>query len=137
MTSTAVLFGKTTLHMPSSKLILMGVIMPLSGIFGSLLWPIIQKRIGWSDLRMIKLLVMLVSFIPLYGCLGFLPVFRKQPGEGGVPFGGLTTAGEMYGLAVFFGMYLDYLNQLLLKFCVRQVLCMVHSKATLVACLAF
>lgn len=104
MTSTAVLFAKTTLHMPSSKLILIGVITPLSGIFGSLLWPVIQRRIGWSDLRMIKLLVTLVSLIPLYGCLGFLPVFRRQPGQGGVPFGGLTTPGEMYGLAVFFGV---------------------------------
>jgi UMF1 family MFS transporter len=89
--------------MPSSKLILIGVITPLSGIFGSLAWPILQRRIGWSDLRMVKLLVALVSLIPLYGCLGFLPVFRKETDEGGAPFGGLTTPGEMYGLAVFFG----------------------------------
>lgn len=89
--------------MPSSKLILIGVITSSSGIFGSLIWPLVQRRIGWSDLRMVKLLISLVSLIPLYGCLGFLPVFRKQPGQGGVSFGGLTTPGEMYGLAVFFG----------------------------------
>jgi Vacuole effluxer Atg22 like len=113
ITSTAVLFAKTTLHMPSSKLIVVAVITPLSGVFGSLAWPLVQKRIGWSDLRMVKLLVVLVSLIPLYGCLGFLPAFREQSGQGGVPFGGLTTPGEMYGLAVFFGTCFQYLTLVL------------------------
>ncbi|KAF8576741.1 autophagy-type protein 22 [Ramaria rubella] len=103
ITSSAILFGKTTLHMPSSKLVLVGILAPLSGIFGSLAWPVVQRRIGWSDLRMIKLLVVLVSLIPLYGCLGFLPIFQREKGAGGVPFGGLTTHGEMYALAVVFG----------------------------------
>lgn len=102
MTSTAVLFAKTALHMPPSKLILIGAITPISGIIGSLAWPVIQRKMGWSDLFMVKTLVALVSLIPLYGCLGFLPVF-KNDGKDAIPFGGLTTAGEMYGLAVFFG----------------------------------
>jgi len=89
--------------MPPSKLILVGAITPVSGIIGSLTWPILQKRVGWSDLHMVKLLVGLVSLIPLYGCLGFLPIFKNTGSGGGIPFGGLTTAGEMYGLAVFFG----------------------------------
>ena len=53
---------------------------------------------GWTNLRVLVTLVCLASLIPAYGCLGFLRVFR----EGRVRFGGLTTPGEMYGLAVYF-----------------------------------
>ncbi|KAJ6632521.1 autophagy-related protein 22-like protein [Mycena sp. CBHHK59/15] len=98
ITSTAVLFGKTTLHMQPSALILIGVLTPLSGILGSLLWPFLQRRYGWSNLRVIIMLVMLASAIPAYGCLGFLSVF-----QGNLKFGGLTTPGEMFGLALYFG----------------------------------
>ena len=98
ITSTAVLFAKTTLNMPPSSLILIGIITPVSGIAGSLLWPHVQRRNGWSNLRILVTLVSLASIVPAYGCLGFLSVFRN----GRVKFGGLTTPGEMYGLAVYF-----------------------------------
>ncbi|KAF8742548.1 hypothetical protein AX14_003582 [Amanita brunnescens Koide BX004] len=97
ITSTAVLFGKTVLHMPPSSLILMGIFTPASGLLGSLLWPILQKRFSWSNLRVLITLVLMISVVPAYGCLGFLvkgSTFR---------FGGLTTPGEMYGLALYFG----------------------------------
>ncbi|KAF8624282.1 hypothetical protein AX15_005953 [Amanita polypyramis BW_CC] len=97
ITSTAVLFGKTVLHMPPSSLILVGVFTPASGILGSLLWPSLQKRFGWSNLRVLVILVLMASAVPAYGCLGFL-----MQGTG-ARFGGLTTPGEMFGLAVYFG----------------------------------
>ncbi|TFK38412.1 MFS general substrate transporter [Crucibulum laeve] len=96
ITSTAILFGKTTLHMSPSSLILIGVLTPTSGIVGSLVWPVIQRKMGWSNLRVLITLVLLASFIPVYGCLGF--VF-----QGRTKFGGLTTQSEMWGLAVYFG----------------------------------
>ncbi|KAI0795848.1 autophagy-type protein 22 [Abortiporus biennis] len=99
ITSTAVLFAKTSLHMPPSSLILIGVITPTSGILGSLVWPIIQRKFGWSNIRILVTLVVMASCIPAYGCLGFLPVFKN----GTVKFGGLTTPGEMFALAVYFG----------------------------------
>ncbi|KAJ7911604.1 autophagy-related protein 22-like protein [Mycena leptocephala] len=98
ITSTAVLFGKTVLHMEPTSLILIGVLTPLSGIMGSLLWPMLQRRLGWSNLRIIITLVILASAIPAYGCLGFLSVF-----QGNVRFGGLTTPGEMFVLSLYFG----------------------------------
>ncbi|KAJ3486095.1 hypothetical protein NLI96_g4499 [Meripilus lineatus] len=98
ITSTAVLFAKTSLHMPPSSLILIGVITPTSGILGSLIWPMIQRRFGWSNIRILVTLVVMASLIPAYGCLGFLSVFQQ-----GVRFGGLTTPAEMYVLAVYFG----------------------------------
>ncbi|THH13716.1 hypothetical protein EW146_g6539 [Bondarzewia mesenterica] len=98
ITSTAILFGKTTLHMSPSALILIGVITPTSGILGSLVWPVLQRRFAWSNLKVIVILVSMASAIPAYGCLGFLPVLRDK-----ASFGGLTTQGEMFGLAVYFG----------------------------------
>ncbi|KZT30210.1 MFS general substrate transporter [Neolentinus lepideus HHB14362 ss-1] len=99
ITSTAILFGKTTLHMPASSLILIGIITPFSGILGSLVVPVLQRRYHLSNLRILIVLVVIASAIPVYGCLGFLPVFS----QGRVKFGGLTTPGEMFGLAVYFG----------------------------------
>ncbi|KAN0078079.1 Autophagy-related protein 22-like protein [Tylopilus felleus] len=97
ITSTAILFGKTTLHMPSSSLVLIGAITPACGILGSLVFPALQRRFGWSNLYVLVLLVLLVSCIPAYGCLGFVPFVRR------LRVGGLTTPGEMFGLAVYFG----------------------------------
>ncbi|TBU38318.1 MFS general substrate transporter [Dichomitus squalens] len=99
ITSTALLFAKTTLHMPASSLILIGALTPSAGIAGSLAWPWVQRRMGWSNLKVLVVLVGMASAIPAYGCLGFLDVFRKSS----VKFGGLTTPGEMYVLAVYFG----------------------------------
>ena len=82
--------------MTPSSLILIGVLTPLSGILGSLIWPKIQARMGWTNLKVLVILVVLASLIPAYGCLGF--VF-----QGRTRFGGLTTQGEMFGLAVVFG----------------------------------
>ncbi|KAG6902708.1 hypothetical protein C0995_012848 [Termitomyces sp. Mi166 len=99
ITSTAILFGKTSLNMRPSALILVGVLTPTSGILGSLAWPYIQRRYGWSNLKVIIILVLMASVIPAYGCLGFLSVFQGKSTR----FGGLTTQGEMFFLAVYFG----------------------------------
>ncbi|EKM76305.1 hypothetical protein AGABI1DRAFT_63354 [Agaricus bisporus var. burnettii JB137-S8] len=98
ITSTAVLFAKTSLHMPASSLILIGVLAPTSGILGSLIWPRIQRKFSLSNLSILIILVCLASLIPLYGCLGFL--VQKSSS---IHFGGLTTPGEMFGLAIVFG----------------------------------
>ena len=84
--------------MPPSSLILIGALTPSAGILGSLVWPMVQRRAGWSNLRVLVVLVAMASAIPAYGCLGFLPVFQR----GSVKFGGLTTPAEMYVLAVYF-----------------------------------
>ncbi|KZP31036.1 hypothetical protein FIBSPDRAFT_850028, partial [Athelia psychrophila] len=53
ITSTAVLFGKTTLHMQPAALILVGILAPASGIIGSLVWPILQRRFQWTNLKVL------------------------------------------------------------------------------------
>ncbi|KAJ3997370.1 autophagy-related protein 22-like protein [Lentinula boryana] len=103
ITGTAILFAKTVLNMQSSSLILIGIIVPSSGILGSLFWPRVQQRYGWSNQRVLLILLMLASLVPAYGCLGFIGVFRGR-------FGGLTTKGEMFGLAIYFGFVLGAFN---------------------------
>lgn len=61
------------------------------------MWPRLQRRYEWSNLRVLVGLVLAASLIPAYGCLGFLPILKRA----GV--GGLRTEGEMFGLAVYFG----------------------------------
>jgi len=82
--------------MSPSALIVVGVLTPLSGIVGSLLWPIIQRKCQWSSLKVLVTLVIMASLLPAYGCLGFIIPSR-------VGFGGLTTQGEMFALAIYFG----------------------------------
>ena len=122
ITSTAILFGKTTLHMSPSALILVGVLTPTSGILGSLAWPFLQRRFAWTNLQVLVLLIIMASMIPAYGCLGFFF-------QGRTKFGGLTTQEEMFGLAVYFGWHIfissfervnDYNHS--------QVRCMVHFR---------
>lgn len=96
ITSTAVLFAKTSLELPPSSLIVVGLLTPTAGILGSLLWPKIQRAFKLSNKAILMILVMLASLVPLYGCLGFLPGLKGH-------VGGLVTAGEMYVLAVYFG----------------------------------
>ncbi|KAL5521944.1 ATG22 [Sanghuangporus sanghuang] len=110
ITSTALLFGKTQLHMPANSLIIVGLLVNAAGVLGALVWPRIQRRVGWSNKRVLITLVCACSFIPLYGCLGFLPLFRSHSANVNANtlvtaphFGGLTTPGEMYALAVYFG----------------------------------
>lgn len=97
ITSTAMLFGKTTLHIPSTHLVFMGVLAPASGIGGSLLWPRLQKRMGWSNIRTLVMLVAAAAMVPLYGCLGAL-IWLKN-----APWGGLRAPWEMWIAVIYFG----------------------------------
>ncbi|KZO90740.1 MFS general substrate transporter [Calocera viscosa TUFC12733] len=92
ISSTAILFGKTALHMPPTSLILVAVLAPSAGVAGALTCNALQHRYGLSNLRVLSLLVLAVTLVPLYGCLGFA-----------LPTLGLKTSGEMYALAVYYG----------------------------------
>ncbi|KAF5364724.1 hypothetical protein D9757_012496 [Collybiopsis confluens] len=100
LTSTSILFAKTSLGMPPDSLIFLGIIVPCMGIMGSLSWNRLQRNYQWSNLRVLVTLVIMAGGVPIYGCLGFIPFFKKWA------FGGLTTPGEMYVLAIYFGFVL-------------------------------
>ena len=101
ITSTAILFAKTTLGIGAAGLALIGILATTSGILGAILWPrVLTPRLKFlknSPHRTILFILSLSLFIPIYGLLGFLPVFKH------LGFGGLVNKNEIYGLAFAFG----------------------------------
>lgn len=101
ITSTAILFAKTTLGIQASGLALIGILATSSGILGAILWPrVLTPRLKFlhnSPHKTIILILTLTLIVPIYGLLGFLPLFQH------LGFGGLVHKNEIYGLAVVFG----------------------------------
>lgn len=68
LTSTAMLFAKTSLMMTNTQLILIAVITPCSGIGGAFLFPRLQATVlPWSNLAFLGLLVCLAALVPVCG----------------------------------------------------------------------
>jgi MFS transporter, UMF1 family len=101
ITSTAILFAKTTLGIGPTGLALIGILATTAGILGAILWPRVLtprlKSLQNSPHKTIILILSLSLFIPLYGLLGFLPIFQQ------IGFGGLVNKYEIYFLAFIFG----------------------------------
>ncbi|RUS24560.1 autophagy-related protein 22-like protein [Jimgerdemannia flammicorona] len=89
ITSTALLFAKTALHIPKTDLILIALITPTFAIIGALIFPGLQRSFGLTTKGTIVLLLCLMLFIPAYGCAGFLPLFKD------LGWGGLTDPREL------------------------------------------
>lgn len=90
ITSTAVLFAKTSLNLPTSSLIVIAILSPLSGLIGALAVPRIQHlpsmgRFNLTTHRTLLCLVAFATIIPLWGLLV------------------LRSALQMYLLACVFG----------------------------------
>ncbi|BGP55708.1 Autophagy protein 22 [Rhodotorula sphaerocarpa] len=90
ITSTAVLFAKTSLNLPTSSLIVISILSPLSGLTGALAVPRLQHsaalaRFGLTTHRTLLLIVVAATIIPLWGLLA------------------LRSALQMYLLACVFG----------------------------------
>ena len=101
ITSTAILFAKTTLGIGPSGLALIGILATFGGILGAILWPRVLtphlKFLQRSPHRTILFILSLSLLIPIYGLLGFLPIFKH------LGVGGLTHPNEVYVMATIFG----------------------------------
>ena len=91
-TYTAILYASSSLHMNPSKIIVIGLLVQFFAVVSSALAPRFQRKIGWSNLRLLVVIVILAQILPLYACLGLV-----------IPYGGLRSAGEMYVAASWFG----------------------------------
>ncbi|CAB4407012.1 unnamed protein product [Rhizophagus irregularis] len=94
--SVALLFAKTTLNIKTPGLITLTLIAPISALISTLLFPYFIKL---SVKKTTILLLFMLLFIPIYGCLGLI-----------LPFGGLRSSGELYFMAVWFGFVLGPLQ---------------------------
>lgn len=91
--STAILFGKTVLNMPVTSLAKIGVLVMISAIAGSIIIPIVLiGKYGYRVEKVQLLLVLWCLCVPLYGIFA------------------LTSAFEMYVLAVWYGLGLGGLS---------------------------
>lgn len=91
--STAILFAKTTLHMPMVSLAKIGVLVMMSAISGSIIIP--NVIIGWLQFDLQHALIGLILWclcVPLYGIVA------------------LSTRTEMYVLAIWYGLGLGGLS---------------------------
>ncbi|KAK5113520.1 hypothetical protein LTR62_003389 [Meristemomyces frigidus] len=104
ISSTAILFAKTTLGMQNSSLALINVTVTLSGILGALTWPIISHRLKLKPARTILLCICLFELIPLYGLLGYIPAIQRHGTFG------LQQPWEMYPLGAVYGLVLGGLS---------------------------
>lgn len=97
MTSTAILYAKTYLKMESTKLIIVGIITPLMGIMGALMFSLVQRHLRYfsgvdSNLKILKSVVIPTCAIPLYISTSVL--FGSHA---------LSCERDMYLVAGFFG----------------------------------
>lgn len=98
ISGTAVLFARTELHMSTIAVAFLSITSIGSGIVGAFAWPRVQRRYGLQPKTVLLYCVAGMEIIPLYGLLGFLPVFRK------LGFVGLQQAWEIYPIAVLHGI---------------------------------
>lgn len=98
ISGTAVLFARTELNMSTISIALLSITSIGSGILGAFLWPRIAAAYALHPKNILLLCVAGMELIPLYGLLGYIPVFRSW----GVI--GLQQQWEIFPVAVLHGI---------------------------------
>ncbi|KAI9722442.1 MAG: Autophagy protein 22 [Chrysothrix sp. TS-e1954] len=104
ISSTAVLFAKTTLHMKPAALAAINVVTMLFGVAGAFFWRVIARFFKLTPAGVILACLAVFELIPLYALIGYLPFIQSW----GVL--GLQQAWEMYPLAAVYGLVLGGLS---------------------------
>ncbi|ODN81090.1 hypothetical protein L202_03185 [Cryptococcus amylolentus CBS 6039] len=97
-TYAAILYASSVLSMSPPKIILVGILVQLAAVISSTLVPRLHHRLSTPDrpitnFNILICCVLAAIIIPVYTSLGLV-----------VSFGGLRTEGEMYVLAIWFGL---------------------------------
>jgi UMF1 family MFS transporter len=104
VSGTAILFARTELKMGTVAIALLSITATSSGIAGAFFWPIISRRFDMQTNQTIVGCILLMEIIPLYGLLGYIPLFQSW----GV--GGLQKAWEIYPLGFIHGFVMGGLS---------------------------
>jgi UMF1 family MFS transporter len=89
VTTAALLYAKTSIHMDPSQITLIGIISPLCGIGSNLLLP---------SLTMLNAVCCAAVLAPAYVLLSYIPALRDRGG-----FGSFSTSTEIFVFVAFFG----------------------------------
>ncbi|KAL7746095.1 Autophagy protein 22 [Sorochytrium milnesiophthora] len=93
ITQVAILYGKTSLKLGNTELIIIAIVIPFSCGVGNMIWLRLAQRFHWTTHKTLLILLSLLFVIPLYGTLSlWLPLLR--------------TKIEVYILAIWFGLVL-------------------------------
>ncbi|CAO2651776.1 Nn.00g000590.m01.CDS01 [Neocucurbitaria sp. VM-36] len=98
ISGTAVLFARTELHMGTIAIALLSITSIGSGVIGAFAWPRVQRHFGLQPKTVLLCCVAGMELIPLYGLLGYIPLFKS------LGFIGLQQAWEIYPIAVLHGI---------------------------------
>lgn len=98
VSSTAILFARTELHMSTTMIALLSITTITSGMLGAFLWPVVSRRFALKSNHTIIVCIILFEMIPLYGMLAFIPAFKNW----GVI--GLQQPWEIYPLGIIHGI---------------------------------
>lgn len=98
ISGTAVLFARTELKMGTIAIALLSITSIGSGIVGAFAWPRVQRHFSLQPKSVLLCCVAGMEIIPLYGLLGYIPLFQN------LGFIGLQQAWEIYPIAVLHGV---------------------------------
>lgn len=98
ISSTAILFARTELHMGTIALVMLSLTSIASGMLGAIVWPRIASRFSLSSKAVLITCVVALEFIPLYGLLGYVPFIQR------LGFGGIQQWWEIYPVALLHGI---------------------------------
>lgn len=98
ISGTAVLFARTELAMSTISIALLSITSIGSGILGAFIWPRVAARYTLHPKNILLLCVAGMELIPLYGLLGYVPLFQSW----GVI--GLQQQWEIFPVAVLHGI---------------------------------
>lgn len=89
----SILFAKTSLGMPPSRVILVGLLMQLTAVASASMTPAIQRRYRLNGIQSILVCVGMGLVMCAWGLVGLVN-----------PWFGLRSSGEMYVCAIWFGL---------------------------------
>ena len=98
VSSTAILFARTELHMSTTMIGLLSITAISSGMLGAFFWPVVSRKLRLKSNHTIMVCIGLFELIPLYGMLAYIPLFQRL----GVI--GLQQVWEIYPLAFVHGV---------------------------------
>ena len=104
ISSTAVLFAKTTLGMQPTALAFIGVVVMASGISGAFFWGRLSLMLSLTPLKTLLVTLVILLLIPLYALLSYLPFVQS------LGFFGLQRPWEIYVVALVYGLVLGGLS---------------------------
>ncbi|OJJ46034.1 hypothetical protein ASPZODRAFT_152274 [Penicilliopsis zonata CBS 506.65] len=104
VSGTAILFARTELKMSTEAVAMLSITAMVSGMAGAFLWPIISRRFNLQSNHTIMACIALFELIPIYGMMGYVPLFKRW----GVI--GLQQPWEIYPLGFIHGFVSGGLN---------------------------